>query len=234
MIKRQVLVVVGNPETSRPLQVCLERSAIEVNCAKALSKALEYMMKKCYCLIIIDLQMTCVNYEELIQIFRTARHTPILVLTDTLAGQEKIELFRAGAYAFLEKPVDADVCTAHANALIKLYLESDEELGKSAPIVFGTSLVIAPRYRKVLVQGMPLELTRIEFDLLHFMAKHPGQVFSRRELYHYVWDDYYELGGDETVKSHIKTLRKKFAGLARDMIETVWGGYRFVPPKEGG
>lgn len=103
------------------------------------------------------------------------------------------------------------------------------------PIVFGTSLVIAPRYRKVLVQGMALELTRIEFDLLHFMAKHPGQVFSRRELYHYVWDDCYELGGDETVKSHIKALCKKFAGLGQDVIETVWGvGYRFVPPKEDG
>lgn len=49
------------------------------------------------------------------------------------------------------------------------------------------------------------------------MAKHPGQVFSRRELYRYMWDGYYELGGDETVKSHIKTLRKKFAGLG-------WGG----------
>lgn len=235
MIKRQVLVVVGNPEISQPLQICLERSAIEVDCAEALSKALGYMMKKRYCLIIIDLQMSCINHEELIRIFRTARHTPILVLTDTLAGQEKIDLFCAGAYAFLEKPVDADVCAAQANALIKLYLESDEELGKSVPIVFGTFLVIAPRYRKVLVQGMPLELTRIEFDLLHFMAKHPGQVFSRRELYHYVWDDYYELGGDETVKSHIKTLRKKFAGLGRNVIETVWGvGYRFVPPKEDG
>ena len=67
------------------------------------------------------------------------------------------------------------------------------------------------------------------------MAKHPGQVLSRRELYRYVWDDYYELGGDETVKSHIKTLREKFAGLGRDVIETVWSvDYRFVPPKEGG
>lgn len=83
--------------------------------------------------------MSCINHEELIRVFRTARHTPILVLTDTLAGQEKINLFRAGAYAFLEKPVDADACAAQANALIKSYLESDEEIGKSVPIwnIFG-------------------------------------------------------------------------------------------------
>lgn len=134
--------------------------------------------------------------------------------------------------AFLEKPVDVDLCIAQANALIKLYLESDEELGKSVPIAFGTSLVIAPRYHQVLMQGTCVELTRIEFDLLYFMAKHPGQVFSRRELYDYVWDDYFELGGDETVKSHIKALRKKFAGLGQDIIETVWAvGYRFIPPE---
>lgn len=134
--------------------------------------------------------------------------------------------------AFLDKPVDVDLCIAQANALIELYLESAEELGKTIPITFGTSLVIAPRYRQVLVRGTPVELTRIEFNLLYFMAKHPGQVFSRRELYNYVWNDYYELGEDETVKSHIKALRKKFVGLGRDIIETVWAvGYRFIPPE---
>lgn len=65
------------------------------------------------------------------------------------------------------------------------------------------------------------------------MAKYPGQVFSRKELYDYVWDDYYELSGDETVKSHIKALRKKFSGLGPNIIETVWAvGYRFVSPKD--
>lgn len=151
--------------------------------AASLPKALEYVIKKPYCLFIVDIQMSCIGNEELIRIFRTARHTPILVLTDTLAGQERIDLFCAGAYAFLEKPVDADVCTAQANALIKLYLESDEELGKSVPI---TSLVVAPRYRKVLVQGMPLELTRIEFDLLHFMAKHPQKKMGDYHLSHFL------------------------------------------------
>ena len=57
--------------------------------------------------------------------------------------------------------------------------------------------MIVPQYRQVLMHGAPVELTRIEFDLLYFIVKHPGRVFSRRELYDYVWDDYFELGGDE-------------------------------------
>ena len=146
--------------------------------------------------------------------------------------QEKLNLFHTGVDVFLEKPVNVDICAAQANKLIKLYLESDENLAKSISLAFGSSLVITPQYRQVLVQGTPIELTRIEFDLLYFMAKYPGQVFSRQELYDYVWDDYYELGGDETVKSHIKALGKKLAGLGQGIIETVWAvGYRFIPPE---
>lgn len=221
MIKRQVLIVMDDPEISQSLQVCLEHSAIKVDCAVALSRALECTIKRSYCLLIIDLQMSHIGSAELVRIFRAAKHTPILALSENLDTQEKLDLFHTGVDVFLEKPINVNICATQADKLIKLYLESDEKLVKSIPVAFGTSLVIVPQYRQVLVQGTPIELTRIEFDLLYFMAKHPGRVFSRKELYDYVWDDYYELGGDETVKSHIKALRKKFAGLGREIIETV-------------
>lgn len=176
--------------------------------------------------------MSHIGSAGLVRIFRAAKHTPILALSENLDIHEKLDLFHTGVDVFLEKPVNVDICAAQADKLIKLYLKSDENLAKSIPVAFGTSLVIAPQYRQVLVQGTPIELTRIEFDLPYFMAKHPKQVFSRKELYDYVWDDYFELGGDETVKSHIKALRKRFAGLERESIETVWAvGYRFIPPE---
>ncbi len=78
-----------------------------------------------------------------------------------------------------------------------------------------------------------MELTRREFDLLLFFAKRPGQVFSRDQIYDSVWGDFFELGGDETVKAHIKTLRKKLSAIGTGLIENVWGvGYRFVPPPQ--
>lgn len=219
-------------EIRKSIQEHLEYRGMRADCTASLSKALEYAAKRLYCLLIIDLQLSAIDNAEMVRIFRLAKRTPILALTDTLTAREKTELIHAGVDAFLEKPVDVKLCAAQANALIELYLESDQDVVKSIPIAFGTALVIAPRYRQVLMQGTPLELTRIEFDLLYFMAKHPGQVFSRKELYDYVWDDYYELGGDETVKSHIKALRKKLAGFGREVIETVWAvGYRFIPPE---
>lgn len=188
-------------------------------------------MQESQCLLMLDLQLPDMDRIDMIRLLSVAKHFPILALTDTLSSDEKVALLHAGVDAFLEKPIDAELCVAQANALVELYLKTDEHLRKHAPIVFGTSLVIAPRYRRVFADGKPLELTRREFDLLYYLAQHPGQVFTRTQLYEQVWGDFYELGGDETVKAHIKTLRKKLSVLDTNLIENEWGvGYRFVPP----
>ena len=78
------------------------------------------------------------------------------------------------------------------------------------------------------LQETAIELTRKEFDLLYLMASHPGQVFTRNQLYSKVWDDDCTVNVDDSVKAHIKTLRKKL--LDADYIQNVWGvGYRFNP-----
>lgn len=232
VLQKQLLIIMDDVQTNQLIRERLESAAMKVDCVSSLSKALEFSMRRIYCLLIIDLQISHIDNAEMVRIFRIAKRTPILAFTEALTAGEKTNLLHAGVDAFLEKPVDVELCIAQANALIDLYLEYDDVVEQSVPIAFGTSLVITPRYRQVLAKGIAVELTRIEFDLLYFMAKHPGQVFSRRELYDHVWNDYYDLGGDERVKSHIKSLSKKFAMLERDIIETVWAvGYRFIPPE---
>lgn len=232
MLQKQLLIVMDDLEISQSILKHLEGLATtKVDCAASLSEAMEYVIKKTYCLLIIDLQISSIGNTEIVRILRAAKHTPILALTEALTAQEKIDLLHMGVDVFLEKPVDIGVCAAQAAALIERCFSSDEELKELIPVAFGTALVIAPQYRQVLLDGKPIELTRIEYNLLYFMSRHPNQVFSREQLYKYVWDDYYELGGDETVKSHIKALRRKLAGLRQEVIETVWGvGYRFIPP----
>lgn len=116
--------------------------------------------------------------------------------------------------------------------MAELAQKYDEDSKKSAPITFGTGLAINPQCRQVLVAGGLVELTRKEFDLLYFLAKRPGQVFSRDQLYDNVWGESYGRASDGTVKAHIKTLRKKLPTLGHDVIVNVRGvGYCFVPPK---
>jgi DNA-binding response OmpR family regulator len=144
---------------------------------------------------------------------------------------EKVALFHAGANACLEEPVDATLCAAQACSLIQLYWDAKIADNNEHPLVFGTELIINPVYRHVIIDGEPLELTRTEFDLLFYMAKHPNQIFSRQQLYQQVWGDDLGISGENTVRSHIGNLYKKLADVGKNYIQNTRGvGYKFVPP----
>lgn len=228
-IKRQILVVdndlavcqaISNSMKDHVTNVCYMTSAVE---------ALACYMQKDYCLVILDVQLAKMNGMELLRTIRNTRYVPILVLSESLSAEEKVALYHAGADAYIEKPLNTDVCIAQANALIQLYVESDTKQRSHGVIIFGTELVISPRYRQVMIDGKSLELTKKEFDLLHCFARSPGQVFSREQLYAHVWNDDSVMSVDETVKAHIKTLRKKLASVGKHYIHNKRGvGYKFI------
>lgn len=79
---------------------------------------------------------------------------------------------------------------------------------------------------KVTVNGRSLSLTLKEYELLSWLAQHPGKVFSREQLLHSVWGEEYN-GSERTVDTHVKTLRLKLKDQSA-LIQTVWGiGYKF-------
>ena len=123
---------------------------------------------------------------ELLKTMRCTNHTPILVLTAPLTSEEIITLLNAGADTYLEKPLNIEVCVAQANALMRLYIDSDINHEQHQPLIRGAELIISPRYRQVMVDGKPLGLSRKEFDLLHCLAAYPGQVFSREQIYSHI------------------------------------------------
>jgi DNA-binding response OmpR family regulator len=83
--------------------------------------------------------------------------------------------------------------------------------------------------REVKIKGIPLTLTKREFDIIELLSLHPGQVFSKEQIYERVWG--YDAEGDfSTVTEHVKKIRAKFAEIDPDTqyIATVWGiGYRW-------
>lgn len=128
----------------------------------------------------------------------------------------------------MEKPFDGSVCKAQANALIRLYQSSSKSTTRNL-LIFGSELLIDPHYRQVLADGKQLPLTRKEFDLLYYLASNPGRVFSKELLYHHVWQDDSDIDGNDTVKTHIKTLRKKLGPSGKGYIQNIWGiGYKFT------
>ena len=148
----------------------------------SMAEAFASYINQDYCLVILDDKLAKINDMELLRTIRSTRHVPILILANNLIPEEKIALYHAGADAYIDKPLNMDICVAQANALIQLFIEPDIKQTCSDIITFGTELVICPRYRQVIIEGKPLTLTRKEFDLLCFLASSPGQVFSRSQI----------------------------------------------------
>lgn len=102
----------------------------------------------------------------------------------------------------------------------------------SAPESFAEAYMVAGlivdlHMRKVILHGLDLVLTPMEFELMRFLIRHPNQALSRDTLIKGVWG-YSFLGDSRTIDTHIKSLRKKL-GSHRKLIKTVWGsGYRFL------
>ena len=233
MIKRQILLVGNDLSVCNPIQECMQNRNMEVSCIRAISEALDSFINHDYCLAIIDFQRLEVYSLKMLRMMRTAKRTPVLALIDDLTADEKVILLQAGANAYMEKPVDLNICAAQSEALIKLYWDSDDSSKVDKPLVFGTELVIHPLQRQVIVDGKFVDLTRTEFDLLFCMAQHPGRVWSRNQLYSQVWTDDPNASDDNTVRAHIGNLRKKLAITGKIYIQNIRGiGYRFALPTE--
>jgi len=233
MTRRQILVVSSDPSVCHLIGEGIGTTFAEISYASSPSKALDFFSKQEYCLTIMDFQMPETDGldVEMLRIVKETKHTPILVIAPQLRPDEKVALFQAGASAIIEKPIDIAVCAAQATALVELYEDSDDKTKKCRPLTFGAELIISPLYRQVLIDGTQVDFTRTEFDLFFCLAQHPGQIWSRNQLYNYVWADTLGLDGEHTVKTHIGNLKKKLASLEKNYIQNSRGvGYKFVPP----
>jgi DNA-binding response OmpR family regulator len=154
---------------------------------------------------------------------------PVLMLTARASESDRVDGLDAGADDYLTKPFSAAELVARVRALLRR--ANRDELQETLRI--GT-LEIDSNAGLVRLEGRELGLTRREFDLLAFLARHPGRVYSRQALLDRVWGlDF--LGGERTVDQHIAQLREHLQDEANAsrFIETVRGkGYRMVEAGE--
>lgn len=231
MLSKQILVIGETFTSFQSIRKILQNGDTDVSYAMSVKQLLGAVSLGNYCLIVMCIRTLKNDAVKVLQNIRELFFAPIIVIAPKLNIHNKIMLFHAGANACWEEPIDEPLFAAQTHSFIQLYLDAKKADSKEHPLIFGTELIVNPIYRHVIINGEPLELTRTEFDLFYFMAKHPNQIFSRQQLYHQVWKDDLAISGKNTVRSHIGNLYKKLADVGKNYIQNARGvGYRFVPP----
>jgi two-component system, OmpR family, response regulator ResD len=224
-----ILVVDDEPTIAEVVSRYLERAGYVTRVAGDGRRALELHSERAADLIVLDLMLPGVDGLEVMRRMRNGhtRRPAFILLTAKGEESDRIVGLRLGADDYVVKPFSPAELVARVDSVLR---RVDPEPEHEPPLEFGR-LRIEPAARRVLADGAECALTVREYELLLFLARHPGQAFSRQALMDRVWG-YSFYTDTSTVTVHIRRLRGKVeSDPARPRhIETVWGiGYRFAP-----
>jgi DNA-binding response OmpR family regulator len=156
------------------------------------------------------------------------RSLPVLCVDPKAGSTETVAFLDAGADDAITRPFQPQIFLARVRTLLRRVVWSGGAVEDSVTTLSGGPIELKLLSRQALVSGKPVELTRLEFDLLAHMLKYPDRAFRREELLAAVWN--YPGGvATRTLDKHVESLRRKI-GAGGPMIQTVHGvGYRFSP-----
>jgi DNA-binding response OmpR family regulator len=224
-----VLVVEDEPTIAEVVSRYLERAGYLTLVASDGHEALVTAGERWPDLVVLDLMLPRIDGLEVMRRLRERDRgrLPIILLTAKGEESDRIVGLRLGADDYVVKPFSPAELVARVDAVLR---RVDAPVDERPAIEFD-DLLIDPAGRRVLVRGEEVQLTVREFDLLLFLARNPGNVFSRNQLMDAVWQ-YSFYNDTSTVTVHMRRLRSKIEPVPTEPrhLQTVWGvGYRFQP-----
>jgi DNA-binding response OmpR family regulator len=220
-----ILVVDDEPKIVRLARDYLEKNGFRVVTAADGPSALAMARREHPDLIVLDLLLPGMDGREVCRILRRESDVPIIMLTALSEESDQIVGLEIGADDYIVKPFSPRALVARVRALLRR-----AQGGVQAPVAIRAGgLEVDTARHSATLDGVSLQLTPSEFDLLALLARHPGQTLTRQQM----MDDLYGgavPGVDRSIDSHIKNLRRKLESASDTrFIETVYGvGYRFV------
>lgn len=229
MALAKILVVDDDPAIRNLIQRFLSKQNYQVEAAEDGKTALTVFEQFNPDLVILDVNLPDVIGYNLCQEMQNRTKVFVLMLTSRADEADKIRGFTQGADDYLTKPFSLGELEVRVGAILKR--QRVVTTAEKQRLVF-EKLVIDPERREVTLNSQLIPLTALEFDLLRFLASHPGRVWRRSELIQKVWD-YDYVGDQRVVDVHIGQIRKKIEIDATEpaLIQTVRGvGYKFEAP----
>ncbi|HBG05552.1 MAG: two-component system response regulator BaeR [Geobacteraceae bacterium GWC2_58_44] len=175
-------------------------------------------------LILLDLMLPGRDGLDICKEVRTFSEVPIIMITARVEEIDRLLGLELGADDYICKPFSPREVVARVKTVLR-------RSGEHQAPPTGALALEAEKFRAVL-NGRDLELTAVEFKLLHFLYQNPGRIYSRSQLMDRIYSDQ-RIVSDRTIDSHIKKLRKKIAAVAPDeeLIHSIYGvGYKYEAP----
>ena len=226
----KILVVDDEKLLVKGIKFNLENEGYTVDVGYDGETAVNLARENDYALIILDLMMPKKDGLEACQEIRTFSTVPIIMLTARSEDADKLMGFESGADDYITKPFNILELKARVRALIRrssLAAPAQQAQPGEKDVLRCGHITLDEKRRSAFKDGQEVELTMKEFDLMLFLMKNPGKVFSREKLLDLVWG-YDYLGDTRTVDVHIRRLREKLElnPAQPQHIITKWGvGY---------
>jgi DNA-binding response OmpR family regulator len=220
----RILIIEDEEKLAESLKKGLERSGYATDYlldGETGERRIE-LYHKDYDAVILDLMLPGKNGFEVCRSIRQKGFTlPILILTARDMSEDKILALDSGADDYLVKPFSFEELLARLRALLRRPTAS-----LANELVMGT-IVLKIAEREVYQGQEKVDLTLKEFELLHYLMRHPGEALSREDLYLHLWD-FADNAMSNVIDAHVKNLRRKLGGRDKaTTVETVRGvGYR--------
>jgi len=223
---KRILIVDDEERIVHTVKAYLDQEGFKTYTASDGEEALRAFEEKGPDLIVLDLMLPRLSGIEVTKKIRATSNVPIIMLTAKASEADRVVGLELGADDYVVKPFSPRELVARVRAVLR---RIDGDTGTAERIVSG-GLDIDLKTREVKMNEVEIELTPTEFDLLAFLAHHPGQVFTRlqllREVQGYTYDAF-----ARTIDTHVKNLRRKIEEDPKEphYLLTVHGvGYRFT------
>jgi DNA-binding response OmpR family regulator len=222
-----IVLIEDDADIRRLVADALAARGHDVESAGVALEGLQLAVKDAPDLVIMDLGLPDLDGTELLRMIRAVSQVPIIVITARGADDVVVRTLDSGADDYLVKPFSVAQLEARVRAILRRGSSSED--GVEIRIA---GLLVDPAAREAILDGVALDLSPKEFDLLRVLAERVGEVVSKRALMAEVWREPYG-GSDRTVDVHLSWLRNKLGETAQDpkYLRTVHGvGVKLVDP----
>ena len=224
----RILICDDDKEIVKAIEIYLSREGYEIEKAYNGKQAMQIMKEKEIHLLILDIMMPEMDGMQVAKEVRKEKGIPIIMLSAKSEDYDKIEGLNTGADDYVTKPFNPLELIARVNSQIRRYTSLGSITQKQENIYKTGNLEINDDTKEVFVDGNKIKLTPTEYNILKFLTKNKGRVFSINQIYENVWEDE-AYGAENIIAVHIRHIREKIEINPKEpkYLKVIWGiGYK--------